>query len=283
MSFLGDEIAKLKRQAPAEKYLKRSDLEAERLAAYEARQEALKRKRDEAEMEKLEALKEREAKRYKPRSSKPLEPAQVAEMRKALIELNEPIVLFGESHQDSLERLENIRAVRERASNSNEAIIATAYRTDNKLEMVPLDKLQISMPAKPGQLISFIRGYLDKWKAYQKEEGEERRYNTARQHLARLIMRLQANNLPEDVLKNLTLLGRACLKGDFSAANLSYLNISIGNAAWPVGLTYTGVHERAQRERKSHEVNTAHVLDDESTRQWLQSLKRLMTFIEKQA
>ncbi|ORY78592.1 hypothetical protein BCR37DRAFT_332055, partial [Protomyces lactucae-debilis] len=206
----------------------------------------------------------------------------VASIRKELVELGEPILLFGECHQDTLERLENIKAAKERASNTNESILAAAYGTPTGLDDLTLEKLEISLPAKPEQLIAFLRLQLKAWQVHDKDTDEEKRYTMAREHLARLIMRLQADNLPPDVMKNLTLLCRACLKRDFSAANLSYLNISIGNAAWPVGLTYTGIHERAQRERKSHEINTAHVLDDESTRQWLQSLKRLLTFIESQ-
>ncbi|KAK5069666.1 hypothetical protein LTS08_007706 [Lithohypha guttulata] len=60
----------------------------------------------------------------------------------------------------------------------------------------------------------------------------------------------------------------------------SYLRLSIGKAAWPIGVTMVGIHERSARE-KLHEDgkgkdDVAQIMSDETTRKWLQSLKRLV-------
>ena len=56
-----------------------------------------------------------------------------------------------------------------------------------------------------------------------------------------------------------------------------YLQLCIGNQAWPVGCTSTGIHERTGRNRIT-ESNIAHVMNDENTRKFLQAFKRLMSF-----
>lgn len=63
-----------------------------------------------------------------------------------------------------------------------------------------------------------------------------------------------------------------------------YLRLSIGKAAWPIGVTMVGIHERSARE-KLHEDGkskneVAHIMSDESTRKWLQSLKRCISFAQ---
>ena len=63
-------------------------------------------------------------------------------------------------------------------------------------------------------------------------------------------------------------------------ANDGYLRLSIGKAAWPIGVTMVGIHERSARE-KLHESDTAaHIMSDEVTRKFLQSIKRCLSFAQ---
>lgn len=76
----------------------------------------------------------------------------------------------------------------------------------------------------------------------------------------------------------------------YQRANDSYLRLSIGNAPWPIGVTMVGcvdtlfptsftyitldsIHERSAREKISSD-QVAHVLNDEVSRKYIQSLKR---------
>ena len=58
-----------------------------------------------------------------------------------------------------------------------------------------------------------------------------------------------------------------------------YLRLSIGKAAWPIGVTMVGIHERSARE-KLHDSAKGHVMGDEVTRKYLQSIKRCITFAQ---
>lgn len=81
-------------------------------------------------------------------------------------------------------------------------------------------------------------------------------------------------------------------KRQYQRANDSYLRLSIGNAPWPIGVTMVGcvfifrryhhlipikrfasIHERSAREKISTD-QVAHVLNDEVSRKYIQSLKR---------
>ena len=64
-------------------------------------------------------------------------------------------------------------------------------------------------------------------------------------------------------------------------ANDGYLRLSIGKAAWPIGVTMVGIHERSARE-KLHEdgKDGAHIMSDEVTRKFLQGIKRCLSFAQ---
>ncbi|CCE65277.1 hypothetical protein TPHA_0K01440 [Tetrapisispora phaffii CBS 4417] len=62
----------------------------------------------------------------------------------------------------------------------------------------------------------------------------------------------------------------------------SYMKLSIGNVAWPIGVTQIGIHQRSAHSRLNDRTNVANIMIDERTRLWITSLKRLITFREWQ-
>jgi len=59
-----------------------------------------------------------------------------------------------------------------------------------------------------------------------------------------------------------------------------YLEMAIGNAPWPIGVTMVGIHARTGRE-KIFSRNVAHVMNDEAQRKYIQGLKRYGCFTLK--
>ncbi|KAK4714158.1 hypothetical protein R3W88_020065 [Solanum pinnatisectum] len=83
------------------------------------------------------------------------------------------------------------------------------------------------------------------------------------------------------LLCTLVVMVECCMNREYSAALDQYLNkIAIGNAPWPIGVTMVGIHERSARE-KIHANSVAHVMNDETTRKLLYSVKRLVTFCQQ--
>uniref|UniRef100_A0A7S1ZHV8 Pre-mRNA-splicing factor 18 n=1 Tax=Trieres chinensis TaxID=1514140 RepID=A0A7S1ZHV8_TRICV len=71
-----------------------------------------------------------------------------------------------------------------------------------------------------------------------------------------------------------------CEKGEFVKAHDSYIDVAIGRAAWPMGVTMVGIHARSGREKISSS-NVAHVMNSELQRKYLTSVKRLMSYYQK--
>ncbi|KAJ7726050.1 Prp18 domain-containing protein [Mycena maculata] len=97
------------------------------------------------------------------------------------------------------------------------------------------------------------------------------------EYLKPLFKSLRARSLPPDVLGRMAEIVHYMQKRQYQRANDSYLRLSIGNAPWPIGVTMVGIHERSAREKISSD-QVAHVLNDEVSRKYIQSLKRLLTF-----
>lgn len=66
----------------------------------------------------------------------------------------------------------------------------------------------------------------------------------------------------------------------------SYMQLSLGNVAWPIGVTSVGIHARSAHAKitgtrntgdADDQTNIATIMLDDSTRKWTTSLKRLIT------
>lgn len=100
-----------------------------------------------------------------------------------------------------------------------------------------------------------------------------------RQTMTPLFRKFEKGDLDESVLKSIVEIVRAAQERRYVDANDEYLRLSIGKAAWPIGVTMVGIHERSARE-KLHNGERGHVMGDEVTRKYLQSIKRCLTFAQ---
>jgi len=100
-----------------------------------------------------------------------------------------------------------------------------------------------------------------------------------RQYLYPFFKQLKSGECPEDVVKCTEIIVSRCIEREYVKASESYLKMAIGNAAWPMGVTMVGIHERAGRE-KIHTSNVAHCMNNEMSRKYIQGIKRIMTFCQ---
>ncbi|GAA5941214.1 mRNA splicing protein PRP18 [Sporobolomyces koalae] len=103
--------------------------------------------------------------------------------------------------------------------------------------------------------------------------------STSAEYLKPLFKQLRKRDLADDVLLAVAEITFYMQTREYLRANDAYLRLSIGNAPWPIGVTMVGIHERAGRER-IFSNNVAHALNDETSRKYIQSLKRLLTFAQ---
>jgi len=117
-------------------------------------------------------------------------------------------------------------------------------------------------------------------KLSQDGKAETARQKQARRDIKPFFKLLKNRNSTPEIVRHVTAVVDALLKREYSLAEEKYLEMSIGNAPWPMGVTQVGIHERAGRS-KIFSSQIAHILNDESQRKYIQAMKRYMTFAEK--
>uniref|UniRef100_A0A0N4VPI3 Pre-mRNA-splicing factor 18 n=1 Tax=Enterobius vermicularis TaxID=51028 RepID=A0A0N4VPI3_ENTVE len=101
------------------------------------------------------------------------------------------------------------------------------------------------------------------------------------EHLRPLQNMLQKHTVNADIREHLIKICRLIvIDRDYIKANNAYMEMAIGNAPWPVGVTRSGLHQRPGS-AKAYVSNIAHVLNDETQRKYIQAFKRLMTLCQK--
>ncbi|CAN8311081.1 unnamed protein product [Cochlearia groenlandica] len=141
------------------------------------------------------------------------------------------------------------------------------------------------------KILVFYKKLLIEWKQeLDAMENTERRTAKGKQmvatfkqcarYLTPLFNLCRKKGLPGDIRQALMVMVNYCMQREYLAAMDHYIKLAIGNAPWPIGVTMVGIHERSARE-KIHTNSVAHIMNDETTRKYLQSVKRLMTFCQR--
>ena len=99
-------------------------------------------------------------------------------------------------------------------------------------------------------------------------------------YLKPLFRKLRSVSLSLDILSSLTCILQHCMDREYVRASDKYLEMAIGKAPWPIGVTNPGIHARTGREKISTSL-VAHVLNDETQRKYIQAIKRLITYCQK--
>ncbi|UPL04182.1 hypothetical protein LCI18_015116 [Fusarium solani-melongenae] len=330
-ALMNKELSKSKSSGSSssdKKYLKRSEVEAQRKEAYLAEQKAreaereakaaAKRKREEevtaenaAREEKRRKLaeesrrrrEEQEAEEERARRKRLGLPELVKaksedaedglqgsedvpeeELVEKLRALGEPAVLFGENHTGRVRRYRKLTTV------VTKGPIPTTLQLVEEKDM----KVDGTVPQDKGgrkwlfrQLASYFTMVLTE---YERTMESEKRDTSAskmafnamvqtRENMKPLFRKFEQGELDDDILKPILEIVQALQERRYVDANDGYLRLSIGKAAWPIGVTMVGIHERSARE-KLHDGEKGHVMGDEVTRKYLQSIKRCLTFAQ---
>uniref|UniRef100_A0A0D3FMV8 Prp18 domain-containing protein n=1 Tax=Oryza barthii TaxID=65489 RepID=A0A0D3FMV8_9ORYZ len=163
---------------------------------------------------------------------------------------------------------------------------ATAESGGETREEVPFEEL-----CDEDKIMTFFKRLMSEWSQEMDEMPEAERQTakgkaavaTCKQcarYLEPLFKLCKKKALPEDVRGSLLEVVRCCMRRDYLAAVDNYIKLAIGNSPWPIGVTMVGIHERSARE-KIYANSVAHIMNDETTRKYLQSVKRLMTFCQR--
>lgn len=94
-------------------------------------------------------------------------------------------------------------------------------------------------------------------------------FTQTKAYLKPLLKMLRKATITDDIRDSLSNMVRYMLRRQYIKANEKYMEMAIGNAPWPIGVTNAGIHARPGRER-IFSKHVAHVLNDESQRKYIQ-------------
>ena len=218
------------------------------------------------------------------------------ELKAKLRALDEPVLLFGETHKATLRRYRKLTAARDTPAPtlSNTPIPTTLSLLPEKDMLVP-PKPPKAPEAKAylfRQLASYFTMVFTAWSAALSARDADVKnsstgrtalnaYLQSRENMRPLFKQFESGTLADSILEPVVEIVRAAQERRYVDANNGYLRLSIGKAAWPIGVTMVGIHERSARE-KLHESDKgqAHIMADEVTRKFLQSIKRCLSFAQ---
>ncbi|KAF2194815.1 tubulin nucleotide-binding domain-like protein [Zopfia rhizophila CBS 207.26] len=299
--LMNAQINKSKESAPPEssekKYLKRSEVEAQRQAAYLAEQEAAetarreklekKRKAEEEEAEreaerrekrrrlaeeskrKRELEEEEEERQRRKRLGLPELPPKKKdeedegtpvpeeediedeELVKKLRALDEPTRLFGESHKQRLRRYKRLIGAESLAAIMTDGPIPTTLRLVPEKDMKVGLKLPLDKEGKEflfRQLASYFTMVLKEWDIALAQRSDEVKTSyqgkqaytamvQARENMRPLFKKLEKGDVEDGILEPVVEIVNAAQERRYVDANDGYLRLSIGKAAWPIGVT----------------------------------------------
>lgn len=236
------------------------------------------------------------------------------ELIRKLREMDEPARLFGESHRA---RLRRYRRLVQRSMTPQQRVSEGPIPTT--LELVPEAEMKVPRhpPKDPEgrkflfrQLASYFTLVLTEWEIAMAKRDQtvkqsfqgRQAYNAmvqSRENMKPLFRKFEKGDLEDGILEPVVEIVFHAQERRYVDANDAYLRLSIGKAyaslflslfwrftlttysAWPIGVTMVGIHERSARE-KLHESDNkqAHIMSDEITRKYLQSIKRCLSFAQ---
>ncbi len=208
--------------------------------------------------------------------------------------LSEPALLFGETHPQRLRRYHKLVAVAPSQPTMTAGPIPTTLSLLPESEMkvpptIPTDAAGRSFLFR--QLASYFTLVLTEWSlalahrapdVQGSHQGKQAlsAYVQSRSNMTPLFRKFETGQLEEGILTPMVEIVAAAQGRRYVDANDGYLRLSIGKAAWPIGVTMVGIHERSAREKLHESDNAAHIMSDEVTRKFLQSIKRCLSFAQ---
>ncbi|CEF69706.1 LD21120p [Strongyloides ratti] len=124
-------------------------------------------------------------------------------------------------------------------------------------------------------IADFIRSYEEKSSTEGRFQASMHKETVT--HVKPLLKDVDNRSIKSSIRQHLAVICRyVIVEKDQIKANNAYMEMAIGNAPWPVGVTRSGIHQRPSSSRM-YVSNIAHVLNDEKQRKYIQGLKRLIT------
>ena len=216
-------------------------------------------------------------------------------LRQALAQHNETLAGLKEKDEFRLEKGHSIRNtfLEKESVDTTEAsgLLRGNGKEDNSKAKAEIDDDDKTLPTDPHKKIyKYFKTLLRQWEDDLSKRPEEVKRSVAgknetktmqqcRDYINPLFKQCKKRQLEEGQLNNYVRIVDYCVEGEFVKAHDAYMDVAIGRAAWPIGVTMVGIHARTGR-AKIESKNVAHVMNSELQRKCIWGIKRLMTYAQ---
>lgn len=130
------------------------------------------------------------------------------------------------------------------------------------------------------QVRKFIKASLATWERNVDETFSEELLLETKRDLVKLMYKLRSGKLDRNMVITLTTIVHDIQTEQFIKASESYMKLSIGNVAWPIGVRDVGIHARSADKKIAgdNRDQLANIMHNEHTRRWIVATKRLINW-----
>ncbi|GEQ69199.1 hypothetical protein JCM33374_g2870 [Metschnikowia sp. JCM 33374] len=133
------------------------------------------------------------------------------------------------------------------------------------------------------QIRKFFKEILATWTSSCDSDFPESMLMETKRDIVKLLYKLRSHTLSSETVVSLSTIVYYIQTENIVKANEAYLQLSIGNVAWPIGVRDVGIHARAADAKIAGDDKTqlSNIMKSEATRRWLISVKRIVNYCEK--
>lgn len=147
--------------------------------------------------------------------------------------------------------------------------------------VITLEDLSLSSPQTISMKANkYIKTILHHWEATNSSSSSSSDLLLdTKKSLFPLLVKLRKTTLDKTQLISLLTIFYHLQRYQFNKSLESYIKLSIGNVAWPIGVVSVSIHARSRDSKLFG--GEANIMIDEITRRWITGVKRLISYCEK--
>lgn len=157
-------------------------------------------------------------------------------------------------------------------------------QTDSAIDLLQIDRIYSQKLAI--QIRKYIKHLVNTWDLHLQQTSDHQQLqilSETKRDLVKLLYKLRSEKLNDNMLISLATICYYLQQKNYNKATESYLKLSIGNVAWPIGVKSVGIHSRSADLKITGEdkLLVANIMIDDKTRRWITAIKRLIAFCER--
>ncbi len=167
----------------------------------------------------------------------------------------------------------------------------TSTKPEESDAVIKIEKNDISKNLHKAAMVcrEYIKNVLRQWeesnKAIENKDQQEKQNALlleTKRWLVPLLVKIKRDELDQDLAITLSTTLYNLQNGKYIEAESNYMELSVGNVAWPIGVASVSIHSRAAQARINGESGgISNIMKDEKMRRWILAVKRVMSFVQR--